>query len=293
MDNVTVVLERTADEIDKKFSEESSEDKLNCSFGIEELDRLTGGIQAGEVTLVCSTAKQILTSFATKVAISNAVGSDNPVFVFNTASKSTAFCKLAISNLELIELNKLYTGAINDADWESLCQALGKLDGSSLYFKDLPEQTSCQISEEVHKFTQEANENSKRVQLIIVDNLETLGRTSPVSNLLEAYFRSGEDLRCFSLLARTLNVPVLVLTGLQRQKEKIYDKFYSLRELPSELLPFAANVIFLNHEPEKQEVEIQLAQSSAGKLGKIKCYTSGSALVAIPDARKPVQDDEY
>lgn len=281
MEKINDVLPQVADDIDKLFSDSESE-KSTCSFGIEDLNDLTGGLRPGEVTLLCSTTKLILTSFAAKVAIANTLNNENPILIFSTSNKSSAFCKLALTNFSLLDLNKFYVGNFLDDDWQDLTDALARINQTALHLKNLPEQTSIQIEEEVNKHMENAIKDSKRVQLVIVDNLETLGRTTPVSNLLDSQFQSGEDMRRLSSLARNLNVPVLVLTGLQKQKEKMYDKFYSLKEIPSDLLPFATNIFFLNHESAEQEVHIIVAQSSAGKLGKVKCYENGSALVNTP-----------
>ncbi len=240
--------------------------------GFREFDRLTAGLQPGELIIIAGRPSMGKTAFALNIG-------------YNAASitgKAVVFFSLEMSKLQLgirllgfeagIDAARLRTGFLKDKEWEILTESANRLSELPVFIDD-----SSNISVLEMKAKCRRLKKTQELGLIIIDYLQLIqGHRNYESRQLEI----SEISRMLKALAKDLNVPVVALSQLNRRVEERQNKRPQLSDLrESGAIEQDADVIAFIYRDEvynpdiptnKNIAEIIIAKQRNGPTGSFK-----------------------
>jgi len=218
--------------------------------GFVDLDRLTLGFHAGEMIVLAARPSVGKTSFAMNIAEQVSIpGPQNPhpkaVLVFSLEMSSDSLAQRVLCSRAGVNMNKLRDGFASREDTQRIIDAAKEISGAPIVVDD---QGNLNILEVRAKARRVASRN--KLGLIVVDYLQLI---AGMDNRASRENQIAEISRGMKAMAKELNVPVLVLSQLNREseKEKREPRMSDLRE--SGAIEQDADVVMLLHRPVKED----------------------------------------
>ena len=119
--NIGTLLAKATNRIDELLRNGS---QLTGWFtGFNELDRMTAGLQKGELIIIAAGLSMGKTSFAMNIAENVAIKSKQPVLIFSMEMPAESLTMRMLSSLSRIDLSKVLTGKLNHQDWPRISTA--------------------------------------------------------------------------------------------------------------------------------------------------------------------------
>jgi len=179
--------------------------------GFVDLDRMTSGLQPGELIIIAARPSLGKTALALNIAAQAAI-KGNVAGIFSLEmSKESLLIRLLCSEAR-IDSHKLRTGFSSRDDWSRMTQALGRLAEAPLFIDDTPALSVMQIRARARRMKAE-----KGLDLLIVDYLQLItGHGRFENRTQEVSFIS----RSLKSIAKELHVPVVALSQLSRAPEE-------------------------------------------------------------------------
>src|SRR5215207_3111296 len=187
--------------------------------GFYDFDRMTSGLQAGDLIVLAARPSMGKTALALNIAEHVAVKEGLPVVVFSMEMGASQLALRMVGSLGRIDQSHLRTGALRDDEWGRLSEAVEKLGKVSLY---IDESGSLGPSEVRARARRQARQCGQ-LGLIIVDYLQLMSGSDGTSDENRATV-IGEISRGLKSLAKELKCPVLALSQLNRSVESRTDK---------------------------------------------------------------------
>ena len=147
------------------------------------------------------------TSFALNIAVNVAL-KKRKVAVFSLEMSSEQITARILSCEALVESNRLRSGNLESEDWVKLAQTAQILSGTQIFIDDTAGITISEMKAKLRRL--------RDVDLVIVDYLQLMSSTGNTDNRVQVV---SEMTRNLKLMARELNVPVVVLSQLSRATE--------------------------------------------------------------------------
>lgn len=179
--------------------------------GFHELDEALDGLRGGQEIVVAARPSIGKTAFAVNVA-ENIADRGNPVAVFSVEMSAKELAKRILSSRSGVPLNAMRrpnTG-MRGEDWQSLTQTVLMAKDKPLYICDTPNLTLERLTAMSQKLV-----TRRGVKCIVVDYLQLM--TAPKADNREQAVAALS--RGIKLLARRLDVPVIVLAQVNRSAE--------------------------------------------------------------------------
>ncbi len=268
--NIRTVLAGALDRIDTLFTSDSAVTGLPTGF--DDFDELTSGLQAGDLVIVAGRPSMGKTTFAMNIAEHAAIKGDEPVAVFSMEMPGEQLAMRMISSLGRVELHRLRSGNLTDADWPRITSAISLLDQRGhLFIDDTPGLTPMELRARARRLKREHG-----LSLIVVDYLQLMQVAGRGENRATEI---SEISRSLKALAKELNVPVVVLSQLNRSLEQRPDKRPVMSDLrESGAIEQDADVIVFIYRDEvynpesndKGTAEILIRKQRNGPIGTVK-----------------------
>lgn len=217
---IASVLHATFERIDELHREKG---KLRgLSTGYVDLDNLLGGLQKSDLVILAARPSMGKTSLALDILRHVGVDLKKPVGIFSLEMSKDQLVDRLLSAQSDVNLWKIRTGHLNDADFEKIGEAMGQLSEAPVYIDDAAGSNIMEIRTKARRLQAEAD-----LSLIVVDYLQLMEGRNQENRVQEV----SEISRSLKLLARELNVPVLALSQLSRNVENRPDKVPVLADL--------------------------------------------------------------
>ena len=247
-----------------------------------ELDKMTSGLQKGELIIVAARPSMGKTAFAINMAQNAAVNHGAIVAVFSLEMSKESLLRRMLASQAWVDQRKLQTGFLGREDHDKLQKALGDLVESRLFIDD-----SAGISlSEMRAKARRLKQNSGGLDLIMVDYLQLMSATLPSAGGKRYENRTQEVsaiARGLKALAKELDVPVVALSQLSRASERRGDDkrplLSDLRESGSieqdaDVVAFIHREAYYNRDEEmsesdKAKSEIIIAKQRNGPTGTV------------------------
>lgn len=217
--HISDVIVNTYDDL-QRLSRESRGGLLGLSSGFSDLDRTTNGLNKSDLIIIAARPGVGKTSLALNIASHVGERSGKSVAVFSLEMSKEQLVMRMLSSAARIPNTQLRIGQLEDSQWADLAEASGILSSSAIYIDDT---SSINIADMRAKL--------RRVNdlgLVIVDYLQLMTSAKRIDNRVQEVSAITRDLK---ILARDLNVPVIVLSQLSRASEKSPEPMLSdLRE---------------------------------------------------------------
>jgi replicative DNA helicase len=187
--------------------------------GFIDLDRMTSGLQAGDMIVLAARPSMGKTAFAINIAEHVALKEGLPVAVFSMEMGASQLAVRIVGSIGRIDQGHLRTGKLTDDEWPRLTEAIEKLRTVSLHIDESPGLTPSELRANARRLARQCG----KLGLIVVDYLQLMSGSSSSSEENRAT-ELGEISRGLKMLARELQCPVIALSQLNRSVEQRPDK---------------------------------------------------------------------
>lgn len=252
--------------------------------GFIDLDKLLAGLQKSDLIILAARPSVGKTSLALDIARKTAIKSKEGVGIFSLEMSKEQLVDRMLCAQANVNLWKMRTGNLSDSedndDFSKINQAMGKLSEAPIYIDDSSGCTIMEIRTKARRLQLE-----KGLGLIIIDYLQLMeGRGKYSDNRVQEISEISRNLKG---IARELNIPVLVLSQLNRAVEQLNPAIPKLSHLrDSGSIEQDADVVMFIYrkssdrnfnidelsESEKNTAEILIEKHRNGPTGKINLF---------------------
>ncbi len=215
MDQLVVQLIDRVNEL----HENGAEDVTGVRTGFYDLDKMTAGLQPGDLIILAARPSMGKTAFALNIGEHVAVNEGLPVVVFSMEMGAAQLALRMVGSLGRIDQSNLRTGRLRDDEWGRLSEAVEKLGKVSMYIDESPGLTPSEVRARARRQARQCGQ----LGLIIVDYLQLMSGSGGTSEENRATV-IGEISRGLKSLAKELKCPVIALSQLNRSVETRTDK---------------------------------------------------------------------
>ena len=200
--------------------ENGAEEVTGVRTGFFDMDRMTAGLQKGDLIILAARPSMGKTAFALNIAENVAVQEGLPVLVFSMEMGASQLALRMVGSLGRIDQSGLRTGRIKDDEWGRLTEAVDKMSKAPLYIDETPGLNPAELRARARRM---ARQYGGTLGLIVIDYLQLMSGTSKSDGENRATELS-EISRGMKALAKELQCPVIALSQLNRSVETRTDK---------------------------------------------------------------------
>jgi replicative DNA helicase len=212
--------------------------------GFVDLDKILGGLQKSDLVILAARPSMGKTSLALDIARNVAVLENQSVGLFSLEMSKDQLADRLLASLANINLWNLRNGRLAGDDYSRLQHAMGSLSESPLYIDDAGSVNILQMRAMARRL--QAN---KGLSLIVIDYLQLM---EPMNKFASPVQQVTENSRALKMLAKELNVPVLVLSQLSRAVEARVPQIPRLADLrESGAIEQDADVVLMIYREDK------------------------------------------
>jgi replicative DNA helicase len=201
-----------------ELHDNGAEDVTGVRTGFIDLDRMTAGLQPGDLIVLAARPSMGKTAFALNIAENVAVHEQLPVVVFSMEMGASQLALRMVGSLGRIDQSHLRTGRLSDDEWGRLSEAVDKLKSASVFI----DETAALNPAELRARARRQARMCGRLGLIVVDYLQLMSGSSGSDE--NRATELGEISRGLKALAKELQCPVIALSQLNRSVETRNDK---------------------------------------------------------------------
>jgi replicative DNA helicase len=191
--------------------------------GFKDLDKKLSGLQKSDLVILAARPGMGKTSLALDIARHVAVHENLPVGIFSLEMGKDQLADRLIASTGSIDAWHLRTGQLSNDDYSRIQHAMGSLSDAPLYIDDAGSVNILQIRAMARRL-----QSTKGLSLLIVDYLQLM---EPMNRFASPVQQVTENSRALKILAKELNVPVLVLSQLSRAVESRVPQIPRLSDL--------------------------------------------------------------
>jgi len=266
------LLTQVVERIDELYSRENQGEITGVPTGFIDLDRMTSGLQPGDLVIVAGRPSMGKTAFSVNIGENVAIEAGLPVAVFSMEMGGTQLAMRMLGSVGQLDQHRLRTGRLNDEDWPRLTHAIQKMNDAQLYIDETPALNPIEMRARARRLARQCG----KLGLIIVDYLQLMQGSQPGDNRASEI---SEISRSLKGLAKELHCPVIALSQLNRSLEQRPNKrpvMSDLRESGA-IEQDADVIIFLYRDevynpdsPDKGTAEIIIGKQRNGPIGAIR-----------------------
>ena len=220
------------------------------STGYNDLDRMTAGLQPGDLIIVAGRPSMGKTTFALNIAEHAAISANTPVAVFSMEMSREQLTMRMISSIGRVDQSHLRTGNFGDEDWARINSAIAQMKTAPIFIDDSAGLTPTEVRARARRLQRE---NKGKLGLIVVDYLQLMQVAGTKENRATEI---SEISRSLKALAKELKAPVIALSQLNRSVEQRTDKKPVMSDLrESGAIEQDADLIIMIYREEVYEPE--------------------------------------
>ena len=272
-----------------KISGPDKEKYVGARTGFTLLDSITSGLNKSDLIIIAARPGMGKTSFAMNIATNVAGRAEKEVVTFNLEMSKEQIATRILSTEALVESNTLRNGRISGDDWVKLATSAGYLSTLPLFIDDTASMTVQQMKAKLRR--------TKNLGLVIIDYLQLMESTSRSDNRVTVI---SEITRQLKVMAKELNVPVILLSQLSRAVESRTDKRPMLSDLresgsieqDADIVLFLYREAYYNKESQRQNIsECIVAKNRHGETGTVELIWDGQfTRFSNPDYNAPPEN---
>jgi replicative DNA helicase len=199
---------------------DSAGDVTGVATGFADLDRMTSGLQPGDMIVLAARPSMGKTAFAVNIAEHVALNEGLPVAIFSMEMGASQLAVRIVGSIGRVDQGHLRTGKLTDEEWPRLAEAVERLRTVSLHIDDTPGLSPSELRANSRRLARQCG----KLGLIVVDYLQLMSGSSSSGGSDNRATELGEISRGLKMLARELQCPVIALSQLNRSVEQRPDK---------------------------------------------------------------------
>lgn len=270
--DIQPLLTQVVERIDELYNRDSNSDITGVPTGMIDLDRMTSGLQPGDLVIVAGRPSMGKTAFSVNIGENVAIDSGLPVAIFSMEMGGSQLAMRMLGSVGRLDQHRLRTGRLNDEDWPRLTHAIQKMNEAQIYIDETPALSSIELRARSRRLARQCG----RLGLIIVDYLQLMSANSPGENRATEISEISRNLKG---LAKELNCPVIALSQLNRSLEQRPNKrpvMSDLRESgaieqDADLILFIyRDEVYNPDSPDKGSAEVIIGKQRNGPIGSVR-----------------------
>ncbi len=270
------VLENTVDRLDTLH--QAKGDITGVPSGFKEFDKLTAGLQKGDLIIIAGRPSMGKTTMAMNIAENAAFGQKLrlPTAIFSMEMSTEQLAFRLIASLGQVNQSHLRNGRFSDEDWPRINGAIQQMSEAPLFIDDSGSLTPTELRARSRRLKREHG-----LELIVVDYLQLMQVPGTKENRATEI---SEISRSLKALAKELQVPIIALSQLNRSVEQRTDKkpvMSDLRESgaieqDADLIAFIyREEVYDADTPRKGIADINVAKQRNGPTGEFRLTFRG------------------
>lgn len=241
------------------------------STGFADLDFKTAGLQPSDFILIAARPSMGKTAFSLSVLDHVVVKKQLSAAIFSLEMSKEQLVNRLLAMEARIDAQNIRSGNLSDEEWENLVNASEVLGSSKLIIDDTPGISVAEMRSKCRKYKMDQD-----IQLIVVDYIQLMSSGGKGDNRQQEV---SDISRALKGLARELNVPVIVLSQLNRAVESRTDHRPMLSDIresgaieqDADVIMFLYRDDYYNPETEEKNVaEVIIAKQRNGPTGTVK-----------------------
>lgn len=194
--------------------------------GFTDLDRMTSGMQRGELVIVAGRPSMGKSSLALNLAVEAAKREGARVGLFSLEMTTEMVVERIICSEAGVSLARLRSGHLSMDDYARLSNVMGVLNELPIFIDDTPSLSILELKAKARRLHAEGG-----LGMVIVDYLQLLDAGAAFASQRNRQQEITEISRSLKALAKEVNAPVMALSQLSRRPEMREDKRPQLADL--------------------------------------------------------------
>lgn len=193
--------------------------------GLENLDRATGGWQGGQLVILAARPAMGKTALMLHFAIS-ATRAGTPVCIYSLEMARERLADRLLLSVANVDAYAYRSGHMTSDEWRKIEEAAGQLSRFPIYVDDNPVVTMRYI-----RADSRVRASQGQCGMILIDYLQLTDTTDHKNPTLNQEQEVAQASRQAKVIAKELNVPVVLLSQLSRNVENRTDRIPQLADL--------------------------------------------------------------
>jgi len=277
--DIQPLLAQVVERIDELYHREGDSEVTGVPTGFVDLDRMTSGLQPGDLIIVAGRPSMGKTSLSMNIGEHIAIEQGLPVAVFSMEMGAVQLAMRMVGSVGMLDQHRMRTGKLTEDDWPRLTHAVKKVQEAQIYIDESPGLTAMEVRARARRLARQCGQ----LGLIIIDYLQLMSGSSGSENRATEI---SEISRALKGLARELNCPLIALSQLNRSLEQRPNKrpvMSDLRESgaieqDADLILFIyRDEVYNPDSPDKGTAELIIGKQRNGPIGTVRVAFQGAS----------------
>ncbi len=279
---IDIIVRDSFGSIDNLYKQ--SREVSGLATGFTDFDRMTSGLQKGELIIIAARPSMGKTALAINIAENAALRHGSVVAIFSLEMSRESLLRRMLASQASVDQQKIQKGFFGRAEQEKLQAALSQLLETRIFIDDSAGSTVSEMRAKARRLKQ----NSGGLDLVMVDYLQLMSATLPGASR-KGFENRVQEVSAISrglkAMAKELQVPVIALSQLSRSNEKRDDKRPMLSDLresgsieqDADVVAFIHRESYYNRDEnmadaDKSKAEIIIAKQRNGPTGIVQMH---------------------
>lgn len=272
--DLRVLLDRVLERVIEMSQREDKDSVTGIATHYKELDEYTSGLQPGELIIIAGRPGMGKTSFALNIGEQIALKNKLPVAVFSLEMTGEQLVQRLLSSSAMVDQGSIKRGDLTYDEMDKLYLAMNELKTAPIYIAETPGINVLDLRARIRRL----KDHLGSLGLVVIDYVQIMSGLGTSRNSNRAQ-EIADISRSLKALALELNVPIILLSQLNREVESRHDKRPNIADLrESGALEQDADIILLlyrdsYYDPESKEgnlAEVNIAKNRSGSTGVFK-----------------------
>lgn len=192
-----------------KLTGEDKDEYLGLPTGFSGLDSMIAGLNKSDLILVAARPGMGKTSFALNVATNVALKTKKDVAIFSLEMSNEQLVTRIMSSEARVKSEKLKIGNLSGDEWVKLAASADVLSKTNIYLDDTAGITVAEMKAKLRRL--------KNLSLVVIDYLQLMSSGKRTENRVQEISQMTRNLK---IMAKELNIPVILLSQLSRAAEQ-------------------------------------------------------------------------
>jgi len=271
------LLAQVMDRLDELYHREGHSDVTGIPTGFTDLDRMTSGLQPGDLIIVAGRPSMGKTALSMNIGEHVAIREGLPVAVFSMEMGAVQLAMRMLGSVGMLDQHRLRT-RLTDDDWPKVTHAVQQMQEGQIYIDETPALSVMEVRARARRLARQCG----KLSLIIIDYLQLMSGSGKGENRATEI---SEISRSLKSLAKELNCPLIALSQLNRSLEQRPNKRPVMSDLrESGAIEQDADLILFIYRDEvynpdsvdKGTAEIIIGKQRNGPIGTVRLTFQGS-----------------
>ncbi len=276
---ISSLLKEVVERIDELYQRGEGSDVTGVPTGFIDLDKMTSGLQPGDLIIIAGRPAMGKTSFSMNIGEYVAIGQGLPVAVFSMEMGGLQLAMRMLGSIAGLDQHRMRTGKLLDSEWPKVTHALHLIQEAQFYIDETPDLNVTDVRARSRRLARQCGQ----LGLVIIDYMQLMSGNGSEKNRVSEI---SEISRCLKGLAKELHCPLVALSQLNRSLEQRINKRPVMSDLrESGAIEQDADLILFVYRDEvynpdsldKGTAEIIIGKQRNGPIGTIKLTFQNSS----------------